>query len=243
MLRLGWTWVAVSTTLAGVLVGCFTEDGGECSAGAPCQRRGEACDAVTKTCEPQDLDVDGTAPAPAPSDFTRNLPFFRGKVCMPTAVQPGDKIPVHVEMCHHGCVTPGGFKFKSQYTCSGSVCDGALVVYLPDAQGAACPADVFGKFAKADCAYFNVDASVGGFTVSGVGDITGSGTVEIPFLSNEDADEIVGGAEGDKLWSLIYKYPQDSGRVFNITMNGSNPAAPANCTEDPSKCECREIGF
>lgn len=243
MLRLCRTWVAVSTTLAGVLVGCFNEDSGECSAGAACPNRGDACDLTTKTCEPQDLDVDGTAPAPAPSDFTRVLPFFRGKVCMPTKVQPGDKIPVHVEMCHHGCVAPKGFQYKSQYKCSGSVCEAALVVYLPGATGAACPGDVFGEFAKADCQYFDVNAAVGGFTVSSVGPITGTGTVEVPFLTNEDAEEVDAGASGDNLWSLIYKYPQDPGRVFNITMNGSNPAAPANCTDDPSLCDCKEIGF
>jgi hypothetical protein len=243
MLRLGWTWVAAGTTLAAVLVGCFNEDGGECSAGIACPNRGEACDLTTKTCEPQNLDVDGTAPAPGPTDFTRVLPFFRGKVCMPTKVQPGDKIPVHVEMCHHSCVTPAGFQYKSQYKCSGSVCDGALVVYLPGAQGAACPTDVFGKFAKTDCTYFTVDASVGGFSVSSIGPITGNGTVEIPFLTNDDADDIVAGATTDQIWDMIYKYPQDAGRVFNITMNGANPKAPANCVDDPSLCDCKEIGF
>lgn len=246
MLRLGWTWVAVSTTLAAVLVGCFNEDSGECSAGIACPNRGEACDLTSKTCEPQDLDVDGTAPAPAPTDFTRTVPFFRGKVCMPTKVQPGDKIPVHVEMCRHACLEPKGFQYKSQYKCSGSVCEGALVVYFPDAQGAGCPPDVFGKFAKAECVYddkSNVNGSVGGFTVSSVGPITGTGTVEIPFLTNEDAAEIHGGASTDAIWNLIYKYPQDPGRVFNISMNGSNPKAPANCVDDPSLCDCKEIGF
>lgn len=233
----------VALALAGGVVGCFVEDSGECSIGAPCKGRGEACDDVTKTCEPQNLDVDGTAPAPAPADFTRTLPFFRGKVCMPTKVQPGNKVPVQVSMCVHTCVTANSYQFKNQYRCTGTVCEAALIVYTPDAAGTGCPADVFGKFPKSDCQYVEVPSGVGGFTIQGIGDITGTATVELPFLTNDDVQTVADGASTDANWATIYKYPQDPGRVFNITMSGSNPAAPANCVDDPSLCDCKEIGF
>lgn len=235
--------MVVGLGLTGVLFGCFTEDSGECSVGAPCKGRGEACDMDSKTCEPQDLDVDGTGETPAPADFTRTLPFFRGKVCMPTKVQPGDKIPVQVSMCVHTCVNANSYQFKNQYRCTGTVCEAALMVYTPDAAGTGCPQDVFGKFPKADCKYVEVGAGVGGFTVSGIGPITGTGTVEIPFLTNDDVQTVADGASTDANWATIYKYPQDPGRVFNVTMSGSNPKAPANCTDDPSLCDCKEIGF
>jgi hypothetical protein len=232
-----------SCALAGFLIGCFAEDSGDCSAGVPCPNRGEACDDVSKTCEPQMLDVDGTGDDPAPAGFTETLPFFRGKVCAATKVQPGDTVPVHVEMCIHKCVNITGHKFKSQYKCNGSFCEAALVVYSPDGQGAGCPPDVFGKFAKADCEYLMVDATVGPFTIPASGAITGTGSLELPFLTNADVDEIAGTTNFDKVWEIIYKYPQDPGRVFQLTMNPSNPKAPANCTDDPSLCSCKEIGF
>lgn len=243
MLRGRSVMKVVSLGLTGVLFGCFTEDPGECSAGKPCTRRGDACDLETNSCQPQDLDVDGTAPAPAPADFVATLPFFRGRVCMPTQVQPGDKVPVSVEMYVHTCVTANSYQFKNQYRCEGTVCEAALMVYTPDAAGSGCPADVFGKFPKADCKYVAVGAGVGGFTVDGIGDITGAATIELPFLTNEDAQGVADGASTSQNWTTIYKYPQDPQRVFDITMNASNPKAPANCTDDPSLCDCREIGF
>lgn len=231
-----------SCALAGFLIGCFAEDSGDCSAGVPCPNRGEACDEASKTCEPQTLSVDGTGEGA--TNFTETLPFFRGKVCAATKVQPGDAIPVYIEMCRHNpCVTPKGHKFKSQYKCNGSFCEAALVAYLTDAQGSGCPADVFGKFDKASCEYHEITANVGPFTIASSGAITGTGTLELPFLTNDDVDEIAGTDNFDKVWEIIYKYPQDPGRVFQISMNPSNPKAPANCTDDPSLCSCKEIGF
>src|SRR5690348_2874884 len=60
MIRLRRVFGVTTFAIAGFMFGCFAEDGGECSAGAPCPRRGEACDDTTKTCELQDLDVEGT---------------------------------------------------------------------------------------------------------------------------------------------------------------------------------------
>lgn len=243
MIRLRNLFNVTICALAGFMVGCFAEDSGECSAGAPCPNRGEACDDASKTCELQQLDVDGTAEAPAPADFTDTLPFFRGTVCAPTKVQPGDAIPVHIEMCVHTCVDDMGHKYKSQFKCTGSFCEAALIVYTPGAQGASCPPDVFGKFPKANCKFVAIDATAGPFTIQSSGAITGTGTLELPFLTNEDVKEIAATDNFDKVWEVIYKYPQDAGRVFQLSMNSGNPKAPANCTDDPSLCSCKEIGF
>jgi hypothetical protein len=243
MIRLREVFGVTSLALVGLVFGCFAEDSGECSAGAPCPNRGEACDDTTKTCERQDLDVDGTGPSPAPASFVATIPFFRGTVCAATNVQPGDKIPVKIDMCVDPCVSPKGHKFKSQYRCNGSNCETALIVYLPDAQGANCPADAFGKFPKANCQTVTIEASVGPLSIQSTGPITGTGTLELPFLTNDDAAAIAGTDDFDKVWQLIYKYPQDAGRVFQLSMNANNPKAPANCTDDPSLCSCKEIGF
>lgn len=187
------------------------------------------------------LNVEGTEPSPAPSEFTRTVPFFRGTVCMPTAVQPGDAIPVKVSMCYHPCLAANSYQFKTQYRCNGGSCESAVIVYARDAVGAACPADVFGKFAKAECQYLDVNAKAGPFTISSTGAVIGTATVELPFLTNEDAAAIDGGATIDQIWDLIYKYPQDPGRVFNLTMNSGNPKAPADCSG--AGCTCKDIGF
>lgn len=220
-----------------------TEDAGECSATNPCTQRGEACDEVLFECIAQELDVDATSDKPAPTSFSDvALPFFRGKVCMPTRVQPGDAIPVKFSPCVHPCVTSGGFTFKKQFSCSGAFCDAAVMQLFSGASGSGCPADTFGKFDKAQCVYGeDIKASAGPFTLTS-GPIRGNASVEIPFLTNDDAAEIRDGANVDTIWALIKQYPQAQERVFAISMDGANPAAPADCS-DESKCDCREIGF
>ena len=77
-----------------------------------------------------------------------------------------------------------------------------------------------------------IEASVGPLSVQSTGPITGTGTLELPFLTNEDAAEIAGTEDSNKVWQVIYKYPQDAGRVFQLSMNASNPKAPANCKDN-----------
>ncbi|MCY1056904.1 hypothetical protein [Nannocystis sp. SCPEA4] len=242
MNRIRRVFGVTSLALVGFVFGCFAEDSGECGAGAPCPQRGEACDDASNTCEPQALDVDATGPEPAPASFTETLPFFRGTVCAATNIQPGDKIPVHIEMCVDPCINANGHKFKSQYKCNGTVCEAVLVVYLPDAVGTNCPADAFGKFPKANCQTVTIDASAGPLSTQSTGAITGTGTLELPFLTNSDVKEIADTNNFDAVWGVIYRYPQDAGRVFSLSMNINNPKAPADC-KDKSKCTCKEIGF
>lgn len=236
-------WVAVVLVTAATIAACApTEGSSECFTGKPCANRGDACDETINECVPQDLDVGATGPVPAPVSFSAvALPFFRGKVCMPTAVKPGDEIPVKLSVCVHPCIKGGSYTFKKQYKCTGSSCDSAVLQYYGNATGAGCPKDTFGGFDQAQCVYSDVKANAGPFIINGNA-VAGTAKVEIPFLTNADAGQIRDGATTDAIWTLINQYPQDAERVFNVTMNGSNPAAPTDCV-DESKCECRTIGL
>lgn len=230
--------------LAAGLAACSpSESPAECSASKPCPNRGEACDALLQECTLQDLAVDATSDEPTPASFSGvALPFFRGRVCMPTRVQPGDTVPVKLTPCVHACIDPGGFNFKKQYTCTGAYCESAVLQIFGTAAGMACPADAFGKFDRTQCAPGeDILASAGPFVIDGE-QIRGNAQVEIPFLSNEDAAQIRDGAAVPAIWELIKQYPQSQERVFAVSMDGANPAAPADCS-DESKCDCREIGF
>jgi hypothetical protein len=235
-------WVAGLATGAVIAACAPTEASSECYIGKPCPTRGEACDDTISECVPQDLNVDSTGPVPAPAAFSGvAVPFFRGKVCMPTAVRPGDQVPVKLSVCTNPCVTPGSYTFKKQYKCTGSSCESAVIQYYGNAVGAGCKQDAFARFAEAECKYTEVTASAGPFVING-GAVTGSAKVEVPFLNNDDAATIRDGASTDAIWDLIQQYPQDPERVFDISMNANNAAAPADCV-DESKCECRTIGF
>lgn len=238
--------VFIAGGLLGVgLTACSpTESAGECTTARPCTNRGETCDLVMQECVPQDLAVDATSDKPTPTSFSGvALPFFRGRVCMPLKVQPGDVVPVKLSPCLHPCIAPGSFSFKKQYTCMGAYCEAAVLQAFGAAAGEGCPMDAFGKFDKSQCMYADDDilASAGPFVIDGSG-VRGNAQVEIPFLTNDDAAKIRDGASVADVWELIKQYPQSSERVFSISMDGANPAAPTDCS-DESKCECRDIGF
>ncbi len=220
-----------------------TESPAECTDAKPCTTRGEVCDLAVLECVVQDLDVDATSDEPTPANFSNvALPFFRGRVCMPTRIQPGDNVPVKISTCLHPCMQPGGFNFKKQYSCVGSYCEAAVLQTFGAAAGTACPTDAFGKFDRAQCVYGDdIKASAGPFVIDG-SPVRGNAQVEIPFLSNDDAAAIRDGAQVAQIWELIKQYPQSAERVFAVSMDGANPGAPADCS-DESKCDCREIGF
>ena len=237
-------FIAGGLLFGAALAACSpSESAAECTEAKPCSNRGETCDLALLECVPEDLSVDATSDKPTPADFANvAMPFFRGRVCMPTRVQPGDVIPVKISACMHSCIEPGGFNFKKQYTCTGSYCQAATLVTFGAASGAGCPADAFGKFDKSQCVYGdNIKASAGPFVIDG-GSVRGNAQVEVPFLSNDDAAKIRDGASIADIWALINRYPQTAERVFSLSMDGANPAAPADCS-DESKCDCREIGL
>lgn len=239
-------FAALSLCLGGSLAACAPEeDSGECSASAQCPNRGEVCNTQTFQCELSGLDADSTIEGDAPASFSNvGVPFFRGKVCVAKQVQPGQAVPVKVSTCLNPCVTPGGYSFKKQYRCEGSRCESLVLMYYPKASGSACPADAFAKFTESDCVYDEQSANAGPFTLS-TGPVSGTASVELPFLSNEDIKTLEATPDServDKTWALAYAYPADSSRVFSVSINASNPAAPADCS-DESECDCREIGF
>lgn len=238
--------VAACLCLGGLLAGCLPEeDSGECNASKACGQRGEVCNELTHQCEVAGLDVDGTAETTPASFSDVPVPFFRGKVCMPTKIQPGNTVPVTVSTCLHPCIAENGYSFKKQYRCNGSSCESLVLVYYPKADGAGCPADAFGTFAKSQCVYKDHQVSAGPFNLS-TGPVTGTATIEVPFLSNDDIATLLpledqGDARVAKTWELAYMYPPDADRVFQLSINGSNPPAPADCAG--AGCDCREIGF
>ncbi len=237
------TVFVVGSLLGAVVLACSpSESSGECSVNKPCENRGEACEFFTNTCELQNLDVEATAEGSAPASFSNvALPFFRGRVCMPTRVQPGDTVPVKILPCLHSQVMAGGFTFKKQYQCIGSTCDAAVLQYYGQAACEDCPPNTFGQFERSLCQWGEIQASAGPFIIDGNA-VRGNANVEVPFLTNDDAAQIRDGASVADIWTLIQQYPQASDRVWSLSMDGANPAAPANC-DDESLCECRDIGF
>ena len=219
-------------------------DAGECDANRPCQDRGEVCDTVAKECVLAELDVDQTDdPDPDGNFGPIALPFFRGEVCVAKAAQPGQAVPVSISPCVHPCITSSLYKQRNQFTCSGSLCEGINLMYIEDAVGTACPADVFGRFDQGQCAYpYTVGAKQGPIVING-SNLVGRINVEIPFLSNDDAAKIVGGASSEEIWAMVKAYPSATEWVFEVTINDANAPAPADCTTDKAACNCRQIGF
>ncbi len=236
--------LTASLCLGGLFAACLPEeDSGQCNASKPCSNRGEVCNELSHQCEVADLDVDGTADE-APASFSNvAVPFFRGEVCMATKIKPGETVPVKVSTCLHPCIAAGGYSFKKQYDCSGSSCRSLVLVYFPEASGTGCPADAFGKFDRSLCVYDERNVSAGPFNIN-TGPVSGTATVEVPFLSNDDIATLNGlgdDARVAKTWELAYQYPPDSDRVFQVSINASNPSAPADCAG--GGCDCQEIGF
>ncbi|MCA9634598.1 MAG: hypothetical protein KC420_01000 [Myxococcales bacterium] len=237
--------IGLGLTLGLMLGACApNEDAGQCDQSRPCTERGEICDTVDKVCIAADFDVDETAPGPANGSFGPSVvPFFRGKVCVATKAKPGERIPVSISPCLHPCVSPGPFTQVNKWQCSGSLCEGLNLMYLSAATGVGCPAEVFGRFDAGSCAYpLTIDAGQGPFNPAGIF-FNGTATTEIPFLSNEEMARVANNASNDEIWSMVKAYPQEDSRVFSISLSDANPSAPANCTDDPSLCECRDVGF
>ncbi|MBK8261773.1 MAG: hypothetical protein IPK80_10585 [Nannocystis sp.] len=234
----------ISLTL--VFGACAPEvDQGECSSTRPCSARGEVCDVAARECVDAEVDVDQTAEADADGAFgPLALPFFRGEVCVATAVKPGEAIPMSLSPCVHPCVSSTAYKVKHMFSCVGSSCEGAMLMWIGDAAGAACPADVFARFDASQCVYpYTVGAALGPVTLDS-GPVEGSIAVEVPFLSNADATRIAGGSSTADNWAMIKAYPAEEERSFRVTLSPASSSAPESCLDaDKSKCECRMLGL
>jgi hypothetical protein len=172
------------------------------------------------------------------------LPFFRGRVCVSNAVQPGDTVAISMSPCVHPCLTPGQFKYKYLYRCDGSGCELAIVGYHPGTTGTNCPADVFGQFPAELCEYGGPFAFTTGALLLGPDPFAGAGSLLVPFMTNADVQAI---ADGDNMsssvWMRIESHMQDPGRVFEMSFAADNAMAPAACAEGVQGCDCRDIGF
>lgn len=238
-------WIACASVLLAV-GGCApAADSGDCGENDPCEGRGQMCDLEASECI--DIVVDTTnTETPAPANFTdKAAPFHRGTVCFAESVQAGMAVPVALIPCFHSCMTSSTHHHKNYYSCLGSSCDAwASVYYTLD--GVDCPADAFGAFPKEMCVFPEpVNLSIG--TTIGEGEaVQGTMTLEVPFLTNEDAAIIDAAADDTELELMkmrIEQYPpQDARIVGEIDLRSANPAPPAMCN-GAENCTCKEIGF
>lgn len=172
------------------------------------------------------------------------LPFFRGTVCVSDTVQPGDKLALSVSTCAHPCLTVPGWKFKYTFKCTAMNCDLALMFYHPDTTGAACPADVFGEFPAGACEFTGPHAINTGSIYVGDMPLDGTGSLLMPFLTNEDIAAIAGGEDDpDSVWMRVDSHAQAEDRLFPLTFAPGNAAAPASCGPGVPGCTCRDIGL
>ena len=230
-----------------LLVSCAPAvDSGECSEGSGCPR-GEMCNLAEAVCELIDLPTDATE-SPAPATFTnKNIPFFRGRVCTVTETAPGEAFPVFINPCLHPCLDVSKFEFKHSWTCQGSSCDAYAVLWMNVDAASACPEDAFGQFPAGQCQYTTpVTLSIDPVYGDGA-PVKGSMALEIPFLSNEDAEAIAAADGGPGVTeSRMAQYAPDPARIVGgapISILDSHPAPPADCGPDGSGCDCFEIGF
>lgn len=241
------TSLVMSLLSAGVLAaGCAPAvDSGECSEGSPCPR-GEMCNVAEAICEPIDLPTDATESPAAASFGDKAFPFFRGQVCTVTESQAGQSFPVFINPCVHPCIDVSRFEFKHAWNCTGSTCEAYAALWMTG-DGAGCPEDAFGAFPAGECQYetpvtLSIDPSYGDGSA-----VKGTMELEIPFLSNADAQAIVaaGGNQG-LIEERIAQYAQDPARVVGgapISLLDTHPAPPADCGANGSGCECFQIGF
>ncbi len=223
--------------------GCLPDSSeGECSATNPCTERGLECNLNTRTCEAVEVNTDSLDPEFAGGSFGPSaLPFFRGRVCMPSAVKTGDAIPVKIEPCLHPCVAVDSFHFTQKYMCNDSDCEIILAQWFM-ASGDACPAEALERFPQATCQYPQaVNATVGPINVNGLS-LSGEMEVELPFLNLAEADEFADNISADRAFEIVKTYPDNPDRRLPISIQPDNADAPADCT-DESQCNCVEFGF
>lgn len=250
-LRSAPVWAGLAITLG---LGCAPRiEQGECSMDAPCPR-GQSCDFEVAECLQLDLPTNSTE-TPAPSTFTnKQVPFYRGEVCLVHDVQAGQPIPVRLNPCLHPCMTLGSFKFKHSWSCVGSSCDAWGALWM-NVSGDSCPEDAFGDFARGQCTFpapvdFTIDANYDEDRP-----VEGMMRFEVPFLSNADAastwplvvdDNNPGAEDTAAIQSKIGQYPEDDGRVpggKSISLLANNPAPPESCGDEGENCDCFDIGF
>ncbi len=242
MRAMAWVGICIGLVSAGA---CAPSIDTGCDADLDCDR-GQLCELETAECVDQNLTVD-TTESPAAADFSSKIvPFFRGQVCTVHSVKAGSAFPVFMNPCLHPCLDVGQFKFKHSWNCIGSSCEAYGLMWVT-ATGMGCPADAFGKFDRSQCVFpQSVEFTIQP-TYSGGGAIEGQMRLEIPFISNADAEQIAADEQNDDLRQrIIHKYPEDSNRIpggMDISLLNGNPEPPATCGPDGSMCDCFDVGF
>jgi len=172
------------------------------------------------------------------------LPFFRGKVCVSDAPQPGDPVAISMTTCVHPCLSISAFKYKYLYRCTGGGCELAIVGYHPDTVGTNCPDDVFGEFPAAACEFSGPYAITTSPLLLGPDPFAGAGSLLVPFMTNADVEAIAGGdSESASIWARIEGHAQAVERSFAMDFAADNAAAPVTCSEGTPGCTCRDIGL
>jgi hypothetical protein len=247
---MSWPRFAGALVLVGLgaLACAPTAEKGTCDEDSECVGRGQTCDEMTATCVVADFDPVSTEEDP-PADFTGKVaPFFRGTICRPAEVKSGTTFPVSMQMCVHPCLDMPAAHYNHFFECIGSSCMAYALMYV-DANSAAggCPADVFGQFDESLCQdvgpiEYTVDTSAGPMGEP----IAGSMLLEIPYLTNADAQAILDAdSSQDVALEHIEQYPQESERVpgeRSIWILPHLPEPPASCLDNDA-CECFDIGF
>jgi hypothetical protein len=241
---LSCTFALVSGSLT--LASCLGEgEGGACTVDEDCHGRAEYCDTQNSVCLVDDTVPDRSGDSPGTSFATMNIPFFRGQLCTKMEVISGSQIPFTISPCLHPCLeVTGGYKLQHFWDCTGSSCNAWIIWSIP-ASGTGCPEDVFGQFDQSQCVYDNaLDARLKATIRDDGTPIAGTMKIEVPFLSNEDIDAIVGGDNStDSILDRVYEYIEQDNRVTDrIRMDQANPQPPEECL-GPTNCECINIGF
>lgn len=239
-----WAWGAVLGLLAGAW-GCAPRASqGGCDDDLECAR-GEFCDLEANECMDAGLDVTSTE-NPAPGTFQNKvISFHRGQVCVPMEVESGERFPVLMQPCLHPCVSVSSYEFRHIFECLGSRCDALGLMWMTASSAAAgCPADAFGSFDPGMCTY-DTEVEFAIATETSNGPISGTMRLEIPFLSNADAETIAADPDDDAtIEALVHQYPDDENRVpdgRDIQIRSNLPTPPESCAG--GACDCFPIGF
>ncbi len=172
------------------------------------------------------------------------LPFFRGKVCVSDAPQPGDPVAISMTTCVHPCLDVTAFKYKYLYRCNGAGCELGIVGYHPGTTGTNCPDDVFGEFAAEACEFSGPYPITTNPLLLGPDPFAGSGSLLVPFMTNADVEAIAGGDDASAaVWTRIESHTQAPERVFDMNFAAENQPAPPACSEGVPGCTCRDIGL
>jgi len=226
--------------------GCAPTEATRCGADTECSSR-TMCDLPSGACVPTDVDTSNTEDPATPQFVNKAIPFFRGRVCAPLEVQAGSAFPVRLNPCLHPCIEPARRQINQAWNCVGSSCEALAVLWIEgNSTASGCPEDAFGRFDRALCNW-SVEQTLSIQPVLDNGDpVQGIMTLEVPYLSNEDAAEL---AEDPRNFTLLREkvdqYPVDEDRFagdVGISLLPGNPAPPADCATD-GDCECFRIGF